>query len=64
MESYLYILPIVFVGILQGGYFVYTSAALSAIMLIGITFYIIRNKKIYVPWDINIMAIFIVCIMY
>lgn len=64
MESYLYILPIVFVGILQGGYFVYTSAALSAIMLIGITFYIIRNKKIYVPWDINVMAIFIVCIMY
>lgn len=45
MELYLYTLPIVLAGLLQGGYFVYTSAILNAVMLIGIIVCVMKNKK-------------------
>lgn len=32
-------------GILQGGYFVYSSAVLTALMVVAITIYILRNKE-------------------
>ena len=64
MENFFYILPIVIAGILQGGYFVYTSAILSVGMFIGITIYVLKRKKIYLALDINLAVIFVVCLMY
>ena len=64
MELYLYTLPIVLAGLLQGGYFVYTSAILNAVMLIGIIVCVMKNKKVYLAFNMNLLSIFIVCLMY
>ena len=64
MELYLYTLPIVLAGLLQGGYFVYTSAILNAVMLIGIFVCVMKNKKVYLAFNMNLLSIFIVCLMY
>lgn len=64
MENFLYIFPIVLAGILQGGYFVYTSAILSVVMLMGITISILKRKRISLILDINFIAILVVCLMY
>lgn len=64
MEIYLYILPIVLAGILQGGYFVYASAILSTGMFIGIIVNILKKKKLYLTLDMNFLIILIVCLMY
>lgn len=64
MELYLYTLPIVLAGLLQGGYFVYTSAILNVVMLIGIIVCVMKNKKVYLAFNMNLLSIFIVCLMY
>ena len=63
-ESILYAIPLILAGILQGGYFVYSSAVLTAIMVVAITIYILRNNEIHLVTGMNMLVIFIVCFMY
>lgn len=49
-------------GILQGGYFVYSSAVLTALMVVAITIYILRNKEIHLVTGMNMLVIFITCL--
>ena len=63
-EGILYAIPLILAGILQGGYFVYSSAILTALMVVAITIYILRNKEIHLVTGMNMLVMFIVCFMY
>ena len=61
-KGMLYAIPLILAGILQGGYFVYSSAVLTALMVVAITIYILRNKEIHLVTDMNMLVILITCL--